>query len=157
MGCDGTGMSCYEMGWDGTKKFVPRTSLPISTANLRNFSFGSLKLVADLNASFAFLIADKTIILISELISWLCRFFCFFVSTFCFSAWPVFSYGTRNSINGEKTFVFYSFRFLPAQLTRFGMDRNRAILIIAWRDILLSIFFLRQRISLFSPHDYFAW
>ena len=34
---------------------------------------------------------------------------------------------------------------MPAQLTRFGIDRNSAILSIAWRVILLSnIFFARE-------------
>ena len=27
MGWDGTGMNCYGMGWDGTEKYVPWTSL----------------------------------------------------------------------------------------------------------------------------------
>ena len=47
---------------------------------------------------------------------------------------------TGNSINSEKFFGFYSFRFMPAQLTKFGIDRNSAILSIAWRVILLSNF-----------------
>ena len=34
---------------------------------------------------------------------------------------------------------------MPAQLTRFGIDRNSAILSIAWKVILLSNFFLTQR------------
>ena len=34
---------------------------------------------------------------------------------------------------------------MPAQLTRFGIDRNSAILSIAWRVILLSNFILLQR------------
>ena len=50
---------------------------------------------------------------------------------------------------------FYSFRFMPAQLTRFGIDRNSAILSIAWRVILLSNFILLQRFIF--PHDCFAW
>ena len=29
MGWDGTGMNCYGMGWDGTEKYVPWTSLEI--------------------------------------------------------------------------------------------------------------------------------
>ena len=29
-GKDGTGMNCYGMGWDGTEKYVPWTSLPIA-------------------------------------------------------------------------------------------------------------------------------
>ena len=29
MGWDGTGMNCYGMGWDGTEKYVPWTSLKI--------------------------------------------------------------------------------------------------------------------------------
>ena len=28
-GWDGTGMNCYGVGWDGTEKYVPRTSLYI--------------------------------------------------------------------------------------------------------------------------------
>ena len=27
MGWDGTGINCYGMGWDGTEKYVPWTSL----------------------------------------------------------------------------------------------------------------------------------
>ena len=27
MGWDGTAMNCYGMGWDGTEKYVPWTSL----------------------------------------------------------------------------------------------------------------------------------
>ena len=46
-------------------------------------------------------------------------------------------------------FVFYSFRFMPAQLTRFGIDRNSAILSIAWRVILLSNFILLQKKNFF--------
>ena len=38
---------------------------------------------------------------------------------------------------------------MPAQLTRFGIDRNSAILSIAWRVILLSNFFLLERRFLF--------
>ena len=38
---------------------------------------------------------------------------------------------------------------MPAQLTRFGIDRNGAILSFAWRVILLSTFFLLQN-SFFS-------
>ena len=34
---------------------------------------------------------------------------------------------------------------MPAQLKRFGIDRNSAILSIAWRVILLSNFILLQR------------
>ena len=68
---------------------------------------------------------------------------------FCFGLlyffWLALFSSTRNSINSEKTFVFYSFRFMPAQLTRFGIDRNSAILNIAWRVILHSNFFLLQR------------
>ena len=38
MGWDGTGMNCYGMGWDGTEKYVPWTSLMIPTVI---FSTGS--------------------------------------------------------------------------------------------------------------------
>ena len=36
------------------KKFFAQNSWPISTDNLQNFFFCSLKLIADFNASFAF-------------------------------------------------------------------------------------------------------
>ena len=72
---------------------------------------------------------------------------------FCFGLLYFFWLGlfstTGNSINSEKIFVFYSFRFMPAQLTRFGIDRNSAILSIAWRVILLSYFFSPQRFFFF--------
>ena len=32
MGWDGTGMNCYGMGWDGTEKYVPWTSLRITAS-----------------------------------------------------------------------------------------------------------------------------
>ena len=38
---------------------------------------------------------------------------------------------------------------MPAQLTRFGIDRNSAILSIAWRVILLSNFFATEKIFFF--------
>ena len=58
-------------------------------------------------------------------------------------------------VKNKNFFVFYSFRFMPAQLTRFGIDRNSAILIIAWRVIFLSNFILLQRF--FFSHHCFAW
>ena len=33
MGWDGTGMNCYGMGWDGTEKIVPWTSLGILSSD----------------------------------------------------------------------------------------------------------------------------
>ena len=79
---------------------------------------------------------------------------------FCFGLLYFFRLGlfsaTRNSINSEKIFVLNSFRFMPAQLTRFGIDRNSAILSIAWRVILLSNFFLQQE-KFFFLRDCFAW
>ena len=45
---------------------------------------------------------------------------------------------------------------MPARLTRFGIDRNSTILIIAWRVIVLSKLLLLQR-KYFFPHDCFAW
>ena len=70
------------------------------------------------------------------------------ISAFYFFWLGLFS-TTGNSINSEKIFVFYSFRFMPAQLKRFGIDRNSAILSIAWRVILLSNFFLPLRFFFF--------
>ena len=89
------------------------------------------------------LIAGETIILTSELIVGFADFllFCFGLLFF----WLGLFSTTGNSMNTEKNFVFYSLRFMPAQLTRFGIDRNSAILSIAWRVILLSNFFLPQR------------
>ena len=89
------------------------------------------------------LIAGETIILTLEFVVGFADFlhFCFgllyFFGLVCFQR--------LKSINSEKIFVFYSFRFMPAQLTRFGIDRNSAILSFAWRVILLSNFFLLQR------------
>ena len=39
MGWDGTGMNCYGMGWDGTEKTVPRTSLGICTHDFKSIYF----------------------------------------------------------------------------------------------------------------------
>ena len=85
---------------------------------------------------------------------WFCRFFALLFWPSIFFWLGLFS-ATRNSIV-KKIFVFYSFRFMPAQLTRFGIDRNSAILSTAWRVFLLSDFFLLQRRFFFSNHC-FAW
>ena len=61
-----------------------------------------------------------------------------------------------NSINSEKISVFYLFRFMPAQLTRFGIDRISAILTIAWRVVLFSKFSLLQGIIFFFPARLFC-
>ena len=36
MGWDGTGMNCYGMGWDGTEKYVPWTSLVVAHRHHRH-------------------------------------------------------------------------------------------------------------------------
>ena len=65
----------------------------------------------------------------------------FWLGFYFFLAWPNFDVPAK-SISSETIFVIYPFRFMPAQLTRFGIDRNSAILSIAWWVILLSNFFL---------------
>ena len=46
---------------------------------------------------------------------------------------------------------------MPAQLTRFGIDRNSAILSIAWRVIFTLKFLFATENFFFFSHDCFAW
>ena len=101
------------------------------------------------------LIAGKAIVLTSKLMVGFSNFLLFWFGLLFFrlGLFPA----TWNSIYNEKKFVFHSFRFMPAQLTRFGIDRNRAILSIAWKVILLSKSFSLQRIMFIAPARLFCW
>ena len=112
-----------------------------------NFFLRLIKTRSRFQRFICILIAGETIILTSQLVVGFADFllFCFGLLFFRLGLFSA----SRNSINGQKIFVFYSFQFMPAQLMRCGIDRNSAILSIAWRVILLSKFFLLQRIIFF--------
>ena len=48
MGWDEIGINCCGMGWDGTEKYVPCTSLPVHNPKVGNFRFKLLNLVTGL-------------------------------------------------------------------------------------------------------------
>ena len=58
MGWDGTGMNCYGIGWDGTEKNVPWTSLHITQATQVFLILQNAKTIKKTQSTMIYLKAD---------------------------------------------------------------------------------------------------